>query len=692
MGTMNKLRENTGVILWILVFSFGVIWVLQDSGGLDTIGRQTQNVAVVEGEPISYEEYQNALQQRQQQVRAQTGGEIPPRMRDMIREQTFEALVNNQLLQQEMDRLGITVTDQEVTNMVFGPNPDPYIRQQFADSTGRVNRQLINNLAQNPNTKQQWIQLEDYLRNKRRSQKINSLIGATVRVSEEEILNTYRQRNTTANVRYVAQRYASVPDDSIQVTEEDLQAYYDNHQEDFEQKRTYTLNYVALSKQASAEDTSAVLGDLKALRGEFAAADNDSIFLAENASQREYTSAYFTADELEAPVADAVFPNPEPGTIVGPVVANQNAHLIKVVATRPAENMVVHARHILFRTSGEDADARQQALKVKEQLQSGANFAEMARQHSDDTGSASKGGDLGWFTRGRMAPPFEEAAFNADVGEIVGPVKTQFGYHLIKVVARAEEQVKLADLAYSLRPSNATLSDIEYKLEDLAYYAEENGNFKQEAKRQNLNVQQVEVEADQQTIPGLGQSSNIQTFLEGAEEGAISDVIELNDKFATLQVSNIQPEGYRPFEEVKAEIRPRVKVQKKRAVISRRMEQALKQNDLEGLADALGTTVRTKEGVTFDTEVVTGVGRDPAFAGTVFGLDESETSDVVEGENAAFVIHVTNMTEPDPITESQREKIRQELLRQRRQQVSNQWIASLREKAEIQDNRSQFRR
>ena len=215
MGTMNKLRQNTGVILWILVISFGVIWTLQDSNVFEVAGQQTRNIAVVEGTPVPYEEYQDALQQQRDQVRQQAGGEIPPRMESMIEERTFESLVNNRLMEQEMDRLGIAVSNAEVENMVYGTNPDPFIRQQFADSTGQVNRQLITNVARNPETKQSWLQIEDYLRNKRRSEKMNTLIGATVRVTEQEVLDTYRQRNMEAAANYVALRYAAIPNDSV---------------------------------------------------------------------------------------------------------------------------------------------------------------------------------------------------------------------------------------------------------------------------------------------------------------------------------------------------------------------------------------------------------------------------------------------------------------------------------------------
>ena len=691
MGAMNKLRENTGVILWILVISFGVIWTLQDSNVFETVGRQPRNVAVVNGAPIQYEQYQQSLEQQRERIRQQVGQDMTPRMEEMVQEQAYTQLINQELLQQEMDRLGISVTNTEVENMVYGPNPHPLIRRQFSDSTGQVNYQLIEQVASNPQSKQQWLQLEDYLRQQRRQQKMNSLVQASVHVSDTDVEEYYERQNDTTSVRYVALRYASVPDDSINVTESDLRDYYENNQEEYKRKKTFSLNYVTKAKNATAEDTTAITGDLNDLQEEFAAAENDSLFLEENASDRSFSSEYRTADQLEAPIADAIFQNLEEGNVVGPVFANEMAHLIKIIDTEPAENTSIHARHILLRSQESDAETLGRLRAIADSIESGAaTFEAMARQYSED-GSASEGGDLGWFGRGRMVPAFEDAAFSAPVGEIVGPVKSEFGYHLIRVDAKADQAVQFADLAYNLRPSQATLAEQENTLEDLAYFAEEEGGgFVSEAEQLGLTLQEVDVEAGQTSIPGIGQSQRLGTFLEGASEGDISPVVELNDNFAVVHVASVQPEGYRPFDEVKAQIRTQVEVEKKRSVQIAQMQRALRANGFEGLPDALNTRVREKNDVTFQTNVAPGIGRDPAFAGTVFGLDEGEVSDVVEGENAAFVVQVVSRMDPPPLTEQRRAQIRRQLIQQQQRQVTQQWLSALREQAEIQDNRSAF--
>ncbi|NBB99702.1 MAG: hypothetical protein GVY15_02430 [Bacteroidetes bacterium] len=109
MGTMTNIRENTGIILWILVFAFGVIWVLQDSGGVDVIsGTSASNLIVVDGESISHQEYREALDQRLEVYRQQTGEQVSAQRRDIEEQRTFEGLVEDRLIKHEMDRLGIT--------------------------------------------------------------------------------------------------------------------------------------------------------------------------------------------------------------------------------------------------------------------------------------------------------------------------------------------------------------------------------------------------------------------------------------------------------------------------------------------------------------------------------------------------------------------------------------------------------
>ncbi len=690
MGMMNKLRENTGVVLWILVIAFGVIWVLQDSGGLDNIGMGGgANVATVNGDAISIEEYNRAIDGQVQAFQQQTGESMPPQMLERERERVFDALVDDRLAVQEMNRLGITVTDDEVYELIRGENPHPLILSYFGDGQGNINEALLESFINNPEARQDWIQIEDFLRQERRREKLQLLVMSSVRVSEPDVRAEYDRQNRRASARWVAVRYADIPAEEVELTDRDVRRFYDQNRSDYRRERTYTLDYVMLSKSPAEEDSLLLMNEMNRLRQEFAQAEDDSLFLVRQGSTRPYTVDWFSADDLAPELASAVYENPVAGRLVGPVFAGGSVHLAKIQDVRPASEEMIRARHILLRSSSEDVEVESRLADIRRQIEGGADFASMARQHSEDN-TASIGGDLGWFGQGRMVEPFENAAFGASTGQVVGPVRTSFGYHLIEVTDRAEHELQIVDFAQPVVADIGTLSQLQERLEDLRFYADESGDFQEEAERLNMTVETVQVEEDQDVIPVIGQSRTLQQFLSSASRRNISEVIELDDAFMVAYVREIQRAGYRPFEEVVEEVRPRAlrEVRQERAV-ARLSEAAQEGGDLSAISGRLGSQVRSADDITFAGQVVPGLGREPRFVGTVFGLPEGARSTVVAGENAAFIVEVDAIHEPPAMTDSQRQNLERQLLTQRRSQTLNEWFSALRDEANIRDYRSQ---
>lgn len=689
MGMMTKLREKTGVLLWILVISFGLIWTLQDSGAFEQTGGQITDIIVVDGDPISYEEYQRAINNQVQALEQQSGRAVTPQQRDMVENQVYEALINDRLRQRLMDRLGVQVTRQELVDMVLGENPDPFIRANFADETGQIDRQQLELAIQNLE-QQQWIQVEEYLRSKRRGEKLQSLIAASVRVSDQDVLDAYQRENTTYGAEYIALPLASLPNDSVAISDGDLRDFYDENREDYKQQRTISFQYATLPKTAAAEDTTQVFSTLEDVKSRLASAENDSLFVARSASTAPFSGEYRRRDELPPALAEVVFSDLEPGRTVGPIAAGGEAHVAKIMDVQEAESPVVQASHILIR-SGSDADAaRERAQELLGQLRDGADFAQLARQNSQDPGSAVRGGDLGWFTRDRMVEPFSEAAFDASVGEVVGPVETQFGYHIIKVTGKSDQAVQLAQVSYPIEPAVATLDERKERLEDIAYYSQDGGDFAQEARNQGLQLQQVQVEADQSTIPGIGVSSELSSFLEESEAGATTDLVELDDRYLVAHVTEVTPEGYRSFEEVEAEIRPQVLVQQKRQILGERLRSAIASNGFDQAASALRTRKRVASNLQGATPTIPGIGRSASFGGAAFALETGTVSPVIEGDNAVFALRLTDKAMPTAVPEAEKTTLRQQMLQQRRSQMMQEWITALRDQAEIVDNRSQL--
>ncbi|HLA63467.1 MAG TPA: peptidylprolyl isomerase, partial [Rhodothermales bacterium] len=469
---MNKMREQTALVLWLLVAAFGGLWVLQDSGFFDAVtGARMPEIGLVNGVPIDREEYSGTLDQRLQTYEQQ-GMEITPAMRSQIEDEVFDELVANRLREQEMDRLGVEVSDAEVNDLFRGPNPAPLIRQFFSDGRGGVDRAALEEFVAAPENREAVLQIEDAVRRSRREAKLEAIITASARVSEAEVEAEYVRRSRRADVQYVALRYADATGEESPVSERDLRAYYDAHQDDFHRPQTAAVEYVVFPKTPTAQDSARVRQELQGLRAEFQRSADPAAFAREHYGE---AAAYAPASGLDPTLGDAVYSNPTLGRVVGPVFAGGEVVLARIVGLRPAtapqgatSGESVHARHILFAPTD-----RARAEQIKGQIEGGRlTFAAAAQQFSIDESNKSLGGELGWFGRGRMVAPFEEAVFAAPTGTVIGPVETQFGWHLVQVLGRTNQDVELVRIS---RPLVGSFDRLLEQADDFRFLAEAEG-------------------------------------------------------------------------------------------------------------------------------------------------------------------------------------------------------------------------
>src|SRR5690554_4017912 len=169
-------------------------------------------------------------------------------------------------------------------------------------------------------------------------------------------------------------------------------------------------------------------------------------------------------------------------------------------------------------------------------------------------------------------------------------------------------------------------------------------------------------------------------FLEGSKRGAISEVLELPTEFVVIEVLEVTQKGYRPLEEVRTQVENLVKAEKRKELTAQKVEGFISGNSgLEGISSASGNEIQDNENLRAGATVIPGVGREPQVIGAIFGMKAGETSGVVEGNNAAFVIHVISLNEAnmDNLAENQKETIRQRLAQQKVQMFSSIWLEQL---------------
>lgn len=335
MGVMEKMRNSTASILWVLIFSFGILWVLADTQVFDAMTVGPRSLGSVNGQEISLNEYNQRVNFYTEQYQQRTGGSLNPEMRATYENQAWEDLVAAELIQQKMNEIGITVTDNELLEMVTGENPAPFIRQRFQAEDGTIDRIALRAAIESPENSEAWIQVEQQLRDTRRQEKMSSYISSGLKVNSLEVNNEYIKENSYANIRYLRFPYADIPAEEISVTEEELRAYYQENQDQFEREETYQFRYVSWDKTPTSQDTTNIVNEVADLRTAFANAQDDSLFLDRYGSTVDYTGAYVSSDEIREeyqPVVDL-----EVGEVSEVVMIDGNPHVFKKVDQRGDE-------------------------------------------------------------------------------------------------------------------------------------------------------------------------------------------------------------------------------------------------------------------------------------------------------------------------------------------------------------------
>ena len=298
MGVMTKFRDNTGIILWILIGSFGLLWVVMDVFDPNALMMGPRTLGSVNGEPISYEEYNGRVQYYSNAYSQQTGQSMNSELRAAYESQVWEEIVSAKLLEQKMDELGITVTDDELLDMVYGENPDPLIRQYFQREDGTIDPFMVQNVLSDEQYSQEAIAIELQLRQKRRQEKLSNYITSGLQVTQTEIEREFVWRNTFAELEYLRFPYSDVNESTIQIPDMDLYSYYNANKELYTQEKSYRANYVRFSTLPTSEDSAIIREELENLRTDFTIAESDSVFLVMQQSSTPFNGVLVDKDEL----------------------------------------------------------------------------------------------------------------------------------------------------------------------------------------------------------------------------------------------------------------------------------------------------------------------------------------------------------------------------------------------------------
>ena len=604
---LNSLRNVTFIkaMMWIVAFAFVGLIVFEwgaDFSGRSGDGPVGDAVGSINGRKISYQEFEEALRNAYQQAKTEQNPE--PELAPLIRH-TWDRLVAQTLFAQQIEKLDISVSDQEV-NFINRVQPVEWVKgQEVFQTEGSFDPAKYSQFLDDPGTysdpqrKQFVLGAEFAARQALLSQKLQEMIAGSVRVTTSEVRQAYVDENEKVKVEYAGIESRSIEDSLVSVSDDEIQSYYVEHKDEYNQAAAVKAAFVTFSKTPSEQDK---------------------------------------------------------------------------------------------------ADTESEIRTLLEEVRGGEDFARLARNNSDDPGSARKGGDLGFFKRGQMVKAFEDTAFSLEPGQISEPFQTRFGWHILKVESRKGAsdslQVRARHILLKIDAGRNTLDGLRLQAEEFRDRAIEDG-FDVVAQQMDLKPQESGFITAGGFFPLLQNRTAglVNNFL-NSSEGTLSNTIETDQGIYIFSLVAKRDEGPQPLEEVHTRILTKLKTDKKVELAASRMEPVL--SDVEGgqtmknASESRGLEYKVSKPIN-RTGFLPGVGGRNAFVSTAFQLEPDQLSKVVKTDRGAYILRVIEREAVDETGfQTAADALTQKLLGQKRNETFSAWFTDLRGNSDIIDNRHRF--
>lgn len=702
MSLINKIRERSGLAVGVVAFAI-VAFILSDlfSGQSRFFSGSDQEVGKIDGQPIPYQDFNAQVETLREQFQQQSGRAPAEQDMERIRDQAWNQFVFDIAYRKEFDKLGLTVSKDELYDMVQGNNISPDVRQAFTNpQTGVFEQDKLTGFLKSFNTlpEQQrlsWIGFEKGIGENRLREKYENLMRLSIFTTTAEAKKEYESQNTKADAKLLFVPYYTINDTTIKVTDAQLQEYLSKHKGEFSGNDSRTLQYVTFPVMPSKEDSSTLYAEIKTLARGLGAAKNDSSFARLNSDVP--VPLYLTSGEMPAQLRSAI-PTFTAGGIYGPFRENNTFFIYKYGGTKKDTSFTARASHILIRpaakTDSAKAEARRKAEDILKQAQGGALFEALAQANSAD-GSAQSGGDLGYFkNNGQMVKPFEQAVFGAtSAGLIPRLIETDFGYHIIKVTEPKTNQLyRVAAIGKTITASQATRDEALRRADQFAAESKTKETFDENAKKDKSLVV-----ATAERIPETANNINAISDARGIVRWAFEDKNKLNDVSAPFEAG----EQYVVAVLTGRTDKDKVNVDDYRAELTTKVRNQLKGEQiiakLGGMTGPLesitqkygaGALVENVTDINLATGFLLRAGVDPVALGKAFGLKPGKRSKPFAGEGGVLIMETTRVNAAPAIADYTLYKT---LLQQNVSQRTSQFVnEAIKDAASVVDRRAKF--
>lgn len=700
MALITKIRHRAGLAVAMVAIGLILFLVGGDILGPNSfiMGNRNLYVGEIAGVKIKRDEF--LLEVEEMKNNYMLNFNRTPNESEMytIRQQAWDYLIVRYAFQEQFDKIGISVTEDEVVDMVQGNNISPEIRQAFTNpETGIFDREQVVNYLQNINqlpVQQQavWYMFERNLQPSRLRMKYDNLLLSTNYVTEAEAANQYDYENSVAEIKYLYIPYYTVTD-SVDVTESMIKDYLNNHKDEYKVQESRSIAYVTFPVTSSMEDSIEIRNEMDKIATELTIISDDSVYASAN-SEGMVPYAGYNAAQMPERLRDQ-FETLTKGEIIGPVIQNNSYVIYKISDIREDTADFARASHILIKPEdGSEASknkARADALEILNKVRGGADFAMTARQSSNDP-SSTAGGDLGWFSRQEMVKPFSDAVFSASQpGLIPRVIESDFGFHIIRVTkTRTNRLVFISTIEKEISASDYTTNEV-YRQADLFLGKVSNYNdFIREAAVDSIKVSVSEnLGRSDRRITGFGDAREIVSWAYNtASEGQVSDIFEIDNNYLIAVLTRVNEEGTSQLNDIREEIIQKVTNDLKAEIILNKLTGMT--GKVNEIANSYGedSRVYTFSDLRLTTNTLPNVGFVPKTVGAAFSLNDGEVSSPVKENDGIVIVEMTAMTKAPVIADYTAFR---NLLKQRRSNMTSYLLSETVKKfSEIEDNRYKF--
>ena len=691
MAVIGKIRERSGLLL-VIIGGAMAAFILTDLFSGRGSGRQDAVLGEVGGEEIGVMDFEKRVSDEIESYRNDFGQQVNTQMTEQVRNSVWNEMVKEKVMLGQVLDAGFALSRSEYDDIRFGNNILPDFRSQpnFQGPDGQPNKEALQQYFSNVQLNApvyHEIQKRRITEN-RLYAKYTTLVKKSVFVNTAQARDDHEGKNLKATFSFVAKRYDSEADSLYTVSDKDLRRFYDEHKSElkYKQKPSRKFSYVLFPVQASEADRQQTLAELASLRADLLSTTNDSLFVIANSDDRTYNKAPYiegSADKLN----DSLIVNAAIGDVVGPFSEGETWKLVKVKEL--ADVPEARVRHILLSTQEGKSEEVQKELAdsllavVKKDR---SKFEDLVTKFSNDPGSVSTGGVYEWFDKQRMVPEFTAASFDQKVGAIT-IAKTSYGFHIVEVLGqRTRQERRVVSMQRTMKPSPATFKEVYKKANDFSLRNKTEEAMKAAAEEAGLQLTAVEeLRPDQRFVSGLQEPNSTISWVNRAELDQVSEPLEAGDNYVVALLTGIREEGVPALEDVRELFtKEAAKAMKAEAYIAKMQGKT----DLNALATELGGSVQSATDMLFNSFSIPGGYSEFEVVGRLFALENGQTSVPLKGENAVYVVSMTNKTPAGEATDLSAEK--SSLLQRAQGRVDNGVFNALRESVGVKDNRSLY--